>query len=74
MKSSRSGYVVFEDYVKATGPKVHSADCYYYERWLSNPTTTTTWHGPYKTHKEAWDVCKDLCRGTNFEPKDHDCF
>ena|GEM_PF-442018 len=73
MISAKKKYVVFEDFEKATGSKVHSTSCYYYKRWLTNPTTTTTWHGPYATITKARGVCRELCRGTNFEPRDHSC-
>jgi len=73
MSANKSEYVVFEDFEKAVGPKVHNTDCYLYQRWLTYPTTTTTWHGPYATIVEADDICNGLCRGTNFEPRNHSC-
>ena len=66
-------YVVFQDFIKATGPKVHNIDCFYYKRWLINPTTTTTWHGPYEALEEAWGVCKKLALNSRFEPTKHNC-
>jgi hypothetical protein len=66
-------YVVFEDLERATGPKVHHVDCFYYKRWLSNPTTTTTWHGPYESEEKAWKVCKTLSLRSGFKPSKHNC-
>ena len=66
-------YVVFEDLERATGPKVHHVDCFYYRRWLSNPTTTTTWHGPYESEEKAWEICKILASKTGFTPSKHRC-
>jgi len=67
------GYVVFEDLARATGPKVHHITCVYYGKWLENPTTTTKWHGPYETEKEAWEVCRILSSKSKFEPSCHQC-
>lgn len=67
-------FVVFEDLDRATGPKVHSTDCFYYQRWLQNPTTTTTWHGPYESEEEAWKVCELIARRMGLKPSKHDCF
>lgn len=66
-------YVVFEDLDKATGPKVHSVDCPYYKKWQNNPTTTTTWHGPYKSFEEAWRICEELSKKGLFKPSKHGC-
>lgn len=68
-----SGYVVFEDYEKATGPKVHSTNCTYYQRWLQKKTKTTTWHGPYKTYEEAWLHCQRIAARTGKKPSKHSC-
>lgn len=73
-KGRHNKYVVFEDLARATGPKVHHIYCFYYERWLSNPTTTTTWHGPYDSEEEAWEVCRRLSLKGGFEPSKHECF
>lgn len=67
------GYVVFEDLASATSPKVHHTTCIHYRKWLDNPTTTTKWHGPYETEKEAWEVCKALSSKNKFEPSCHRC-
>lgn len=66
-------YVVFEDFYKATGPKVHTIDCIYYKRWLEHPTTTTTWHGPYETFEDAWKICERLSIGSKYRPSQHSC-
>jgi len=66
-------FVVFEDLEDATGPKAHSTNYFYYQRWLKNQTTTTKWHGPYNTEKEAWDICKTLALKSKFEPLRHKC-
>jgi len=66
-------FVVFEDLEDATGPKVHSTNCFYYQRWLEKQVTTTKWHGPYNTEKEAWETCKTLALNTRFEPSRHKC-
>jgi hypothetical protein len=66
-------YVVFEDLERATGPKVHHVNCFYYRRWLSNPTTTTTWHGPYESEEKAWEICKRLSSKSGFKPSKHSC-
>lgn len=68
----RDKYVVFEDLERATGPKMHHIDCFYYKRWLSNPTSTTTWHGPFDSVK-AWEICKRLSLRTGFRPSKHRC-
>ena len=65
-------YVVFEDLAKATGPKVHHVGCHYYQRWLANRTTTTTWYGPYD-YEEAWKICRNIALRTPFEPSEHGC-
>jgi len=67
-------FVVFEDLDRATGPKVHSTDCFYYKRWPRNPTTTTTWHGPYESEEEACKVCEQIARRSGMKPSKHDCF
>lgn len=72
-KESHNKYVVFEDLERATGPKVHYIDCFYYKRWLSNPTTTTIWHGPYESEEKAWEICKKLSVRSGFEPSKHNC-
>lgn len=72
-KAVHQGYVVIEDFERATGPKVHTTDCFYYKRWLKNPSTTTTWHGPYKSEGEAWKICCRLSSKTGFEPTKHKC-
>ena len=72
-KNNQVSYVVFEDLDKVTGPKVHSADCVLYQKWLKKATTTTTWHGPYESKEEAWAICKSLAMGTKFEPSMHVC-
>lgn len=69
----RGRYVVFEDLERATDPKVHSVDCFYYKRWLTRPTTTTTWHGPYESEEKAWEVCKRLSLRGSFKPSKHNC-
>lgn len=69
----RNKYVVFEDLERATGPKVHHADCFYYKRWLSNPSTTTTWLGPYESEEKAWEICKRLSLRSGFRPSKHRC-
>jgi hypothetical protein len=66
-------YVVFEDLERATGPKVHNVNCFYYKRWLNNPTTTTTWQGPYESEEKAWQICKKLSLRSGFEPSKHRC-
>ena len=68
-----SEYVVFEDLARATGPKVHHVNCFDYKRWLSNPTSTTMWHGPYKSEEKAWEICKRLPSKGGFEPSKHSC-
>ena len=67
-------FVVFEDLAKATGPKVHSSDCFYYKRWRQNPTTTTTWHGPYESDERAWKICERIAMRTGMNPSKHECF
>jgi len=69
----KHGYVVFEDLERATGPKVHHVDCFYHQRWLANPTATTTWHGPYESEEEAWKVCKRIAVRSSLEPSRHKC-
>ena len=66
-------YVVFEDLERATGPKMHHIYCFYYKRWLSNPTTTTTWHGPYESEEKAWEICKRISLKSGFQPSKHKC-
>ncbi len=66
-------FVVYEDLDKADGPKVHSEDCDYYQNWLANPTTTTTWHGPFETYEKAWEKCTQLAKETRFKPSTHNC-
>lgn len=70
---NKQQYVVFEDFDSATNPKLHSTDCGYYKNWLVKPTETTTWHGPYKSKKKAWELCKEIALRTGFEPSEHDC-
>ncbi|MBS7619328.1 hypothetical protein KEJ21_01585 [Candidatus Bathyarchaeota archaeon] len=70
---AKTGFVVYEDLEKASGPKVHNADCIYYRKWLSRPTTTTKWHGPYKTYDDAWRKCQQIAHKTRFEPSFHTC-
>jgi len=70
---SSGEYVVFEDLARATGPKVHHVNCFYYRRWLSNPTSTTTWHGPYESKEKAWKICKNLSLRSGFKPSKHNC-
>ncbi len=65
-------YVVYEDLARASGPKVHHVGCFYYQRWLSSRTTTTTWHGPY-SYEEAWETCRRIASETAFEPSEHSC-
>lgn len=65
--------VVFEDLYRATGPKVHHVDCLYYKRWLDSPTSTTTWHGPYKSKEKAWKICKEIASKSRFQPSKHRC-
>jgi hypothetical protein len=76
-RSTKTGiqkkYVVFEDLYKATGPKVHSADCLYYKRWLKNPTTTTTWHGPFDALEEARRICERLSIKGKWKCSEHSC-
>lgn len=69
----RGKYVVFEDLERAVGPKVHHVDCFYYKRWVSSPTSTTTWHGPYTSREEAWEICKELSSRSGFQPSKHGC-
>jgi len=69
----RNGYVVFEDLYRATGPKVHHTSCFYYQRWRSNPTSTTKWHGPYKSEEKAWEICKEIASRSGFQPLKHKC-
>jgi len=71
--AKRGKYVVFEDLERATGPKVHHVDCFYYTRWISNPTSTTTWHGPYESEEKAWKVCKEIASRSGFQPSKHRC-
>jgi hypothetical protein len=72
--STRSGmYVVFEDLARASGPKVHNVDCFYHQRWLKNPTTTTTWHGPFESEEEAWRLCQQIARKSGMKPSKHSC-
>lgn len=66
-------FVVFEDLASATNPKLHSTNCGYYKNWLAKPTQTTRWHGPYKSKKRAWALCKEIALKTDFEPSEHDC-
>lgn len=66
------GYVVFEDIVKATAPKVHSVDCFFYKRWLKKGSKTTKWHGPYSKN-EAIIVAQTLGKKTKFQPSNHQC-
>jgi len=66
-------YIVFEDLNRATGPKVHSIDCSYYKRWLKNPTTTTTWHGPFDALEEARKICEKLSIKSKFKCSEHSC-
>lgn len=66
-------YVVYQDLVKASGPKVHRKECRYYQRWLNNSTTTTTWHGPYETEEEAMRVCTRVARETGMSPDRASC-
>ena len=73
LPKSKGIYVVFEDYDKAVCPRLHTIECAYYARWLSNPTTTTTWHGPYETYEAAWNICQRLSRQTSFSPSRHRC-
>lgn len=68
-----SMYIVYEDLDRASGPKVHSENCFYYERWKNNPITTTTWHGPYDTKNEAWKVCEKIARRTGMKPSRASC-
>jgi hypothetical protein len=72
-KEGGCNYIVFEDLVDATGPKVHSVSCLYYRRWLDRPTTTTKWHGPYESEKEAWEICKNLALKGKHKPSTHKC-
>jgi hypothetical protein len=72
-KTKENSYVVFEDLKKATGPKVHTTDCWFYQRWLKTQTTTTTWHGPYELRNEAWELCQSLSLKTRYQPSEHVC-
>jgi len=72
-KDTQHGYVVFEDLEKATGPKVHHVNCFYYKRWLTKLTSTIMWHGPYDTVEKAWEVCKRLSLHGGFKPSKHSC-
>jgi hypothetical protein len=67
-------FVVFQDYDKATGPKVHREECRYYQRWLKNPTTTTTtWSRPYESEQKAMDECRRIARRTGMSPSRASC-
>ena len=66
-------YVVYEDLIKAAGPKVHHVSCLYYKRWLDHPTSTTTWHGPYPTEKKAWKICKAIAARDGSNRSKHRC-
>jgi len=70
---SQERFVVFEDLDRASGPRVHSVNCFYYKRWLANRTSTTTWHGPYSSFGEAWKVCEKVANRTGLEPLVHSC-
>ena len=73
-KGEGSGnYVVYEDLVDASGPKVHHVTCFYYKRWLKNRTSTTTWHGPYETEEQAWKICEKISSKSKFTASKHDC-
>lgn len=62
-RATESGkYLVFEDSERVTGPKVHHVGCFYYKRWLNNPTSTTKWHGPYESEEKAWKLCKEIAQ------------
>jgi len=70
---SHDRYVVFEDLERTTCPKMHHTSCFYYKRWLRNRTTTTNWHGPYKSKEKAWQTCKRLALKSGFKPSKHKC-
>lgn len=36
-------------------------------------TTTTKWHGPYESEKEAWEICKNLALKSKHKPSTHKC-
>ena len=66
-------YVVFQDLVKASNPKVHKKEGGHYQKWLRNPTKTTTWHGPYASEEEAMNVCRQIARETGMSPVRASC-
>lgn len=66
-------FVVYQDLAKASGPKVHRQECFYYQRWLNTSTTTTTWHGPYESEQKAMDVCRSIARRTGMSPSRAGC-
>ena len=66
-------FVVFEDLQRATGPKVHSTLCAFYQNWLIRPTTTTRWYGPLETLAEANVLCAQIAKRTALLPSVHDC-
>ena len=66
-------YVVFEDIMKATGPKAHRDTCGHYQRWLKEGSDTTKWHGPYDTRDEAWEVCQKIAQKADMQPAEAVC-
>ena len=66
--------MVFEHLKKTTIPKVHSAYCNHYLRWLEDQSTrTTVWHGPYATFDEAMEKCVSLAKEIRLYPRNAEC-
>jgi hypothetical protein len=66
-------YIVSEDLVKATDPKVHRTSCGHYQRWRREGSETTTWHGPYATREEAWKICQQIANRMGKQPVEAAC-
>lgn len=52
-------YYVFEDLDDADDTKVHSAECRWFVSRKPN-ATTTRWHGPFETHREATTTARSI--------------